>query len=123
MVLYLSVSPMLRWGSNREYAPFSSSGVLVGGEEYRNSMIYAGVNLLFIMGVMVAGYAYLRNRHHQTFHEIREIHVHDLANHTRVGLIVAILTHNMLFALGIIMSPYCVFSAFKKCRYDRAFAG
>jgi hypothetical protein len=72
---------------------------------------------------MVAGYAYLRNRHHQTFHEIREIHVHDLANHTRVGLIVAILTHNMLFALGIIMSPYCVFSAFKKCRYDRAFAG
>lgn len=122
MTMYLAVTPILRYGSNREFFPFSRSGLVVDESAFRNSMIYAGVNLVFIFCVLFLGYAFLNRFHHQTYHEARELHVHDLQNHTRVGLIVAIITHNLIFALAIVMSPYCVFSSFRDCRYDTGFS-
>lgn len=73
MILYLAVSPVLRWGKNQELFPLDPDGNLVNGEQYENSMTYAGVNFVFIIIVMTLGYGYLRKRHHQTFHEIREV--------------------------------------------------
>lgn len=64
MFLYLSISPVLRFGLNKEYTPFSG----INGEDYRNSMIYAAVNLVFIFFVAFLGYMLLRSRHHQTYH-------------------------------------------------------
>lgn len=116
MVMYLGISPILRFGVNKEYNPL---GRVVGenfitGEQYRNSMIYAGANLGFILGVGILGYYFLQKRHHQTFHEIREIHRHDFLHHTLVGLVTTIITHNMIFTVAIIMSHYCIFSSFKE---------
>lgn len=121
MIMYLAISPIMRYGVNRKYFPLSKSGIVVGVDGYRNSMIYAAVNCVFVLAVMAFGYAFLYRKHHQTFHEARELHVHDLQNHTRIGLIVAILTHNMIFAIAIVFSPYCVFSAFKECSYGTQF--
>lgn len=73
MILYLTISPMLRWGRNKDLFPFSSDGELVNADQYENSMTYAGVNLVFVFCVMIFGYMYLRKRHHQTWHEIREV--------------------------------------------------
>jgi hypothetical protein len=73
MIFYLTLSPMLRYGLNKDLFPFSSSGALVKGEQYQNSMTYAGTNLVFIFMVMFLGYWYLYRRHHATFHEIREV--------------------------------------------------
>lgn len=73
MIMYLSITPMLRWGENKKLFPFASGGNVVNEDQYRNSMIFAGVNLVFIFMVMFFGYAYLRRRHRQTWHEIREV--------------------------------------------------
>jgi uncharacterized membrane protein len=113
MCLYLAISPMLRFGLNDEHTPLQA----ISGDQYRNSMIYAAANLVFVFIVLLMGYRMLHKRHHQTFHEIRELHKHDLNNHTRVGLIVAIITHNLVLAIGIILRPYCIYSAFKDCKF------
>lgn len=115
MTMYLGISPILRYGTNSEYNPLGTS---IGGEDYRNSMIYAAVNLVFVIVVALLGYWYLNKRHHQTYHEIREIHKHDLLNHNWVGLVTAIMTHNLIFTIAIILSHYCVFSSFKECRAE-----
>lgn len=122
MIMYLAISPVLRYGVNRKYFPLSKSGIIVEFDGFRNSMIYAAVNFVFVLAALALGYVFLYRKHHQTFHEARELHVHDLQNHTRIGLIVAILTHNMIFALAIVFSPYCVFSAFKECSYGAEFS-
>ncbi|CAN8074274.1 unnamed protein product [Agarophyton chilense] len=111
MFMYLSISPMLRFGLNKEYTPLAT----FSKEQYRHSMIYAASNLVFIGAVALVGYYYLNKRHHQTFHEIREIHKHDLVHHTWVGLVTAIVTHNLILTIAIILSHYCIFSAFEGC--------
>lgn len=113
MFMYLSISPMLRFGLNKEFTPLS----FISPNQYRNSMIYAACNLVFIALVALFGYVMLNKRHHQTFHEIREIHRHDLVHHTFVGLVTAIITHNLIFVIAIILSHYCVFTSFdNSCR-------
>lgn len=121
MLLYLGISPMLRFGTNRDLTPLSKSGLIVDSDQFSNSMVYAALNLLFVLLVMAFGYQLLRIRHHQSFHELREIHVHDLQNQSRVGLIIAIITHNLVFAIATILSPYCVFAGFKSCVFDAKF--
>lgn len=64
MFLYLAISPVLRFGLNKEYTPLSS----IGGDDYRNSMIYAAVNLIFIFFIAFLGYSMLRAKHHRTYH-------------------------------------------------------
>jgi hypothetical protein len=113
MCLYLAISPMLRFGLNKEYTPLSE----ITGYQYRNSMIYAAANLVFVTLIMLFGYRFLHKKHHQTFHEIRELHQHDLHNHTRVGLIIAIITHNLVLAIGVILRPYCIYAAFRECHF------
>lgn len=114
MSTYLGISPILRFGLNEKYTPLS----VYGGEQYRNSMIYAGANLAFIAVVAAFGYWFLNKRHHQTFHEIREIHRHDLVHHTWVGLMTTIITHNLIMTIAIVLSHYCIFSAFLGCVLD-----
>lgn len=114
MVMYLGISPMLRYGLNKEYTPLGTA--FLCGHQYRNSMIYAASNLVFILVVAVFGYSYLHKRHNQTFHEIREIHRHDFVHHTVVGMVTAIITHNLILTIAFILSHYCIFSAFKDCR-------
>eukprot|EP00177_Eucheuma_denticulatum_P007458 GFKZ01013576.1.p1 GENE.GFKZ01013576.1~~GFKZ01013576.1.p1 ORF type:complete len:570 (-),score=44.55 GFKZ01013576.1:1316-2857(-) len=111
MLMYLGISPMLRFGLNKEFTPLAGFTI----ERYRNSMIFAASNFGFIMLVLVIGYVYLHRRHHATFHEIREIHLHDLLHHTMVGMVIAIITHNMILTLAIILSHYCIFASFKLC--------
>lgn len=111
MVMYLGISPMLRYGLNKKFTPLS----VITDEEYRHSMIYAAANLFFITLVGVLGYMFLHKRHHQTFHEIREIHRHDLLHHTMVGMVTAIITHNMILTIAIVLSHYCIFSSFEGC--------
>lgn len=108
MVMYLGISPMLRYGLNKEYTPLS----LIPHEEYRNSMIFSAGNLVFIALVGIFGYVFLHRSHHATFHEIREIHMHDILHHTMVGMVTAIITHNMIVTIAIILSQYCIFSSF-----------
>lgn len=115
MVMYLSVSPILRYGTNGLYTPLAeATGLAV--YQYRNSMIYAACNLGFIAVVGVFGYAYLSKQHDQTFHEIREIHRHDFVHHTMVGMVTAIITHNMIMTIAIILSHYCIFASFHSCK-------
>lgn len=111
MLLYLGISPMLRFGLNKEYTPF----VVITKDEYRNSVIYASANLVFIFAVAVLGYTILKKYHHETFHEIRQIHRHDFVHHTMVGHITAIITHNLILTIAIIMSQYCIFASFREC--------
>lgn len=114
MVMYLSVSPILRYGTNDLYTPLAEATGL-RFYQYRNSMIYAACNLGFIAAVGVFGYAYLSKQHNQTFHEIREIHRHDFVHHTMVGMVTAIITHNMIMTIAIILSHYCIFASFHSC--------
>lgn len=114
MVMYLSISPILRYGTNDLYTPLSEVKGLPF-YQYRNSMIYAASNLGFIVAVLVFGYAYLSKQHDQTFHEIREIHRHDFVHHTMVGMVTAIITHNMIMTIAIILSHYCIFASFQRC--------
>lgn len=127
MFFYLSISPMLRFGINQDYTPLAEvlldgdeSTALLKNHEYRNSMIYAAINLGFILVVAILGYTYLNKKHHQTFHEIREIHRHDFIHHAMVGEITAIITHNMIMTIAIILSHYCIFASFNKCVLERA---
>lgn len=111
MVMYLGISPMLRFGLNKEFTPLK----FITAEKYRNSLIFAASNLVFIVLAGVVGYWFLHRRHHQTFHEIREIHRHDLLHHTMVGMVTAIITHNLILTSAIILSHYCVFASFQGC--------
>lgn len=111
MVMYLGISPMLRYGLNDKYTPLSVYKFV----DYRNSMIYAASNLGFIVFVAVFGYVYLSKRHHQTFEEIREIHFHDFVHHTKVGLVTTIITHNLILTMAIILSHYCIYSSSNSC--------
>ncbi|PXF48118.1 hypothetical protein BWQ96_02070 [Gracilariopsis chorda] len=113
MFMYLSISPMLRFGLNKDFTALAR----FSADQYRNSMIYAASNMVFIAAIAVVGYVYLHKRHHQTFHEIREIHRHDLVHHTWVGLITAIITHNLILTIAIILSHYCIFSSFQGCLF------
>lgn len=108
MVLYLGISPMLRYGLNKDFNSLS----LISDRDYRNSMIFSASNLIFIVLVGVIGYMFLHRSHHATFHEIREIHLHDLLHHTMVGMVTAIITHNMIVTGAIVLSHYCIFSSF-----------
>lgn len=114
MVMYLGISPMLRFGLNKEYSPLSAYHM----DMYRNSLTYAGANFGFIVLVTVFGYLYLRRRHPETFREIREIHRHDFVHHTMVGMVTAIITHNLILTIAIILSQYCIFNAFMGCSYE-----
>lgn len=114
MLMYLGISPLLRFGFNKEFTPLSG----YDQELYRNSLVYAAGNFGFIALVGVIGYFYLHRRHHATFHEIKEIHRHDLVHHTMVGMVTAIITHNMILTLAIILSHYCVFASFKQCNLN-----
>lgn len=118
MIFYLAVAPQLRYAFNEEWMLFGE----IDTKEFRNSMIYAAVNLLFIMGVMVLGYWYVNKRHHPTFHEMREIHGHEYINHTFVGYNVLIMTHNLLLAVGVIVTHNCLLGSFQnpKCFFDNA---
>lgn len=111
MLMYLGVSPMLRFGFNQNFTPLKE----YSEEKYRNSLVYAAGNFGFIIAVGLVGYFYLYRRHHATFHEIREIHRHDLVHHTMVGMVIAIITHNMILTLAIILSHYCVYASFRAC--------
>lgn len=113
MVMYLGISPMLRYGLNKEHSPLHYFTPAM----YTNSLIYAGANVGFIAAVTVFGYAYLHHRHPETFREIREIHRHDFVHHNMVGMIIAIITHNMVLTIAIILSQYCIFNAFLACTY------
>lgn len=111
MFMYLGISLMLRFGLNKEFTPLA----IYDHQRYSNSMIYAAANLGFILLVGCIGYFYLNRAHHDTFREIREIHMHDLVHHTMVGMVTAIITHNMILTLAIILSHYCIFSSFQQC--------
>lgn len=115
MVMYLGISPILRFGLNKEYTPLNYYSY----EQYRNSMIYAGANLVFIALVAFFGYFLLSRNHPETFNEIREIHQHDLVHHTKVGMVTAIITHNLFLTIAIVLSHYCIFAAFlnEECTY------
>jgi len=117
MFMYLGISPMLRFGLNKDFNPLGDvdGPNFITSDQYRNSMIYAGANLVFILLVGVLGYYFLQKRHHETFHEIREIHRHDFLHHTMVGLVTSIITHNMIFTIAIILSHYCIFASFEGC--------
>lgn len=112
MLMYLGISPMLRFGFNEEFTPLSEYDT----DKYQNSLIYSAGNLAFIVFVGVVGYFYLYRRHHTTFHEIKEIHRHDFVHHTMVGMVTAIITHNMILTLAIILSHYCVYASFMRCK-------
>lgn len=116
MFMYLSISPMLRYGLNKAFTPLGVG--ILEGEKYRNSMIYAASNLVFIVVVGVIGYTFLNKRHHQTFHEIREIHRHDFVHPNMVGMVTAIITHNMILTVAIVLSHYCIFATFKGCKLE-----
>lgn len=111
MFMYLGISPMLRFGVNEEFTPLG----MFEADEYRNSMIYAAANLGFILLVAFFGYTYLNKQHHQTFHEIREIHRHDFVHPAMVGMVTAIITHNMILTIAIVLSHYCVYASFQGC--------
>uniref|UniRef100_A0A7S1TE76 Transmembrane protein n=1 Tax=Compsopogon caeruleus TaxID=31354 RepID=A0A7S1TE76_9RHOD len=114
-ILYLCISPMLRFGLNDEHFPLSGIGV----EEYRNSMIYAASYLIFVLLVGIMGYRYLKTRYPVTFEDMKSIHGHEFLHHTFVGFVVSILTHNLILAIAILASHYCTFSAFRRdqCAY------
>lgn len=114
MLMYLGISPMLRYGLNKEFSPLH----FYDRDMYTNSLIYAGANVAFIAAVTLFGYMYLNRRHPETFREIREIHRHDFVHHTMVGMVVAIITHNMILTIAIVLSHYCIFNAFLDCSYE-----
>lgn len=120
MFFYLGISPMLRFGFNEFYTPLGAElkdgQAVLESHEYRNSIIYAAVNLGFILVVAILGYAYLNRAHKETFRQIREIHRHDLVHHTLVGEIIAIITHNMILTIAIILTHYCIFASSDDCK-------
>lgn len=111
---YLVLSPILRFGLNKERFPFGPTLPIDG---WRNSMVYAGVNLIFIGLVTLLGYFVMYKWHHTAFHEVKTIHIHEFHSYTYVGFVVAILTHNIILALGMLLQHYCVFSSFNDCRF------
>lgn len=113
-LFYLVLSPVLRYGLNKERFPFGPTLPLNG---WRNSMLYASGNLVFIAMVTALGYFVLYKWHHTAFHEVRTIQIHEFRSYTYVGFVVAILTHNIILALGMLLQHYCVFSSFADCRF------
>ncbi|GAB0489727.1 hypothetical protein MMPV_000952 [Pyropia vietnamensis] len=113
-LFYLVLSPVMRYGLNKERFPFGPTLPLNG---WRNSMLYSGVYLVFIVIVTALGYFVLYKWHHTSFHEVRAIQIHEFRSYTYVGFVVAILTHNIILALGMLLQHYCVFSSFADCRF------
>eukprot|EP00475_Leptophrys_vorax_P010040 TRINITY_DN16710_c0_g1_i3.p1 TRINITY_DN16710_c0_g1~~TRINITY_DN16710_c0_g1_i3.p1 ORF type:complete len:167 (-),score=34.88 TRINITY_DN16710_c0_g1_i3:56-556(-) len=107
MSLYLIVTPLTRYGVNADYLPS------VSWEDYRNSLVYAAANLVFIFLVMILGYLVLSKRYHDTYHEIIRIQGSQLFSHTFVGFVLVIIVHNLILSnVFSLLSQYCIYNAF-----------
>ena len=103
-----------KFGNNRKYTSVGN----ISDDGFKHSMIYAAVNLVFIIFITFIGYMYVNRRHHPTFHEMREIHGHEYISHTFVGYNVLIMTHNLILAVGVGIAHTCLLRAFEGCKLE-----
>lgn len=107
MILYLTTSPLLRFGHNRDNYP------QVRFDQYENSMVFASANLGFQLCVLAGGYYLLLRKFPKTYEEIRNIHGKQLFSLTYIGFVIATVSHSLLLSLALMLRNYCIFGAFR----------
>lgn len=111
MLYYVVVTPVTRFGINRDFFP------QIDAEAYKHSLGYATGNLFFVLAVLVSGMWWFRRRYASLYADLRRTAFFNTDVRHFFGFFTAILAHNMVLATGLLLQHYCIYEAYKRaCR-------
>eukprot|EP01117_Protostelium_nocturnum_P001164 TRINITY_DN11480_c0_g1_i1.p1 TRINITY_DN11480_c0_g1~~TRINITY_DN11480_c0_g1_i1.p1 ORF type:complete len:595 (+),score=88.99 TRINITY_DN11480_c0_g1_i1:64-1848(+) len=98
-VFYVLVATILRYGPNSKIYPF---GILTS-KQYRYSIIFSSINFIafFIAGLI--GWVFIILKHKEMYEKMKRILRYVLEDRTYIGLFIAVLIHNGIFAVYMLM--------------------
>jgi len=94
---FLAVTPALRYGENKQYTLMHE----MTGEQYRNGMLFAMANLLFVIVATMAACVVVRWKLPATYIQVQKEFREKIQSAAWLGSALAILTSGSLLAVSI----------------------
>mmetsp|Transcript_1306 Transcript_1306/g.1811 ORF Transcript_1306/g.1811 Transcript_1306/m.1811 type:complete len:548 (-) Transcript_1306:26-1669(-) len=109
-IFYLVVAPTFRYWNNADYYPFSEETTHSFSENplnensFRNSMLYAGLGVIWVLGATAIGFFYIRRYYREVFDQLRGMYSNLLVAPLFFGFILASVVSNQLLATWLMIA-------------------